>query len=251
MLSIARSARLAAAVAVCAVAAPAFATALPMSLTINAGSTSALHNLNPNSVSGGAGIYNGTLSDANNWNAYYNFNASSTVTSSGGTQIGASAYQNGSFSITNLTSSEVTYLITLTLPTEVVAAMSGSFTGSVSGTLVTNGAGLLATAGPGTALWTAQTGGATVEDLFENPFTAQRSTQGATSIGSRNFGNPTPLATPSFGNSIGITFHFRLSGNSTASFTSSLSGVGTPVPAPAAFAVLAGFGLAPSRRRRR
>jgi hypothetical protein len=251
MLSIARSARLAAAVAVCAVSAPAFAAALPMTLTINAGSASAFHELTPNSVSGGAGIYNGTLTDNGDWNIFYNMNASSTVTSTGGVQTGASAYQNGSFSITNLTAGEVTYLITMSLPTEVAAPMMGSFTGSVSGTLITSGVGLLATAGPGTALWTAQTGGATVEDLFENPFIAQRTTQGATSIGSRSFGNPTPLATPAFGDTIGFTFHFRLSAGATASFTTALSGVGTPVPAPAAIAVLAGFGLAPSRRRRR
>lgn len=250
MLSIARSLRLAATVAVCAVSAPAFAAALPMSLTINAGSASALHDLAPNSVSGGTGIYNGTLSDAGDWNVFYNFNASSTVNSTGGVQTGASAFQNGSFSITNLTAGEITYLITLTLPTEVTDSMLGSFTGSVSGTLITSGPGLLATAGPATSLWTAQTGGTTVAPLFENPFIAQRSTQGATSIGSRSFGNPDPLATSTFGNTIGITFNFRLSAGATASFTTNLSGVGTPVPAPAALAVLACAGLVPSRRRR-
>ncbi|MFM7261566.1 MAG: hypothetical protein ACKO3W_13280 [bacterium] len=251
MQSIARSVRLAAAVAVCAVTAPVFATALPMTLTINAGSASALHNLNPTSVSGGAGIYNGSLSDPGDWNINYNMNASSTVTTSSGVQTGASAYQNGSFAITNISTSEVTYLITLSLPTEVTAPMAGSFTGSISGTLITSGAGLLATAGPGTALWTAQTGGTPIASLFENPFIAQRTTQGATSIGSRNFGNPTPLATPTFGDTIGVSFHFRLSAGATASFTTALSGFGTPVPAPAAITVLACAGLAPSRRRRR
>jgi len=195
MLSTAHRARFAAMAATCTVVAmtsmtlvtstSAYATALPMSLTINAGSTSSLESLNPNSVSGGVGIYNGTLANAGNWNAYYNLNASSTLVGAS-----ASAFQTGSFSITNLTSGTVTYLITMALPTDAGTPQSGSFTfnGSVSGTLITSGGpGMLQTVGAGTSLWTAQTGGSVVDTLFDDPFMVQRSSAGATNFGSQSF----------------------------------------------------------------
>lgn len=249
MLSIAHSARHAAAAATFVVVATtstsAFATALPMSLTINAGSTSSLESLNPTSVSGGIGIYNGSLSNAGNWNAYYNMNASSTVSGAS-----ASAYQTGSFSITNLTAGTVTYLITLALPTDVAGPQTGSYTfnGSVSGTLITSGQGRLETVGAGTSLWTAQTGGSVVDTLFDDPFLVQRSSQGATNFGSQSF---TGVASSSFGDTIGMTFSFRLSAGSTASFTTSLNGSGTAVPAPGALALIGCAGLVRNRRRRR
>jgi hypothetical protein len=255
MLSTAHRARFSAMVATCTVAAmtstslmtstSAHATALPMSLTINAGSTSSLESLNPNSVSGGVGIYNGTLANAGNWNAYYNINASSTIAGSS-----ASAYQTGSFSITNLTAGTVTYLITLALPTDVGTPQSGSFTfsGSVSGTLITGGAGMLQTVGAGTSLWTAQTGGSVVDTLFDDPFMVQRSSAGATNFGSQSF---TGMSSSTFGDTIGMTFSFRLSAGSTASFTTALNGSGTVIPAPGALALLGCAGLVGNRRRRR
>jgi len=252
MLSITHTSRFAATCAVVATASmasmvstSAFAAALPMALTVNAGSTSSFESLNPNSVSGGIGIYNGTLSSANNWNAYYNFNASSSVSGAS-----ASAYQTGSFSITNLTSGTVTYLITLALPTEVVGAQVGTYTfnGSVSGTLITSGQGRLETVGSGSSLWTAQTGGSAVETLFDDPFFVQRSSQGATNFGSRSF---SAVVSPEFGDTIGMMFSFRLSAGSTASFSTSLNGSGTAIPAPGALALLGCAGLVGNRRRRR
>lgn len=256
MLSTAHRARFAAMAATCTVVAmtsmtlvtstSAYATALPMSLTINAGSTSSLESLNPNSVSGGVGIYNGTLANAGNWNAYYNLNASSTLTGAS-----ASAFQTGSFSITNLTSGTVTYLITMALPTDVGTPQPGSFTfnGSVSGTLITSGGpGMLQTVGAGTSLWTAQTGGSVVDTLFDDPFMVQRSSAGATNFGSQSFSG---VSSSTFGDTIGMTFSFRLSAGSTASFTTSLNGSGTIIPAPGALALLSCAGLVGNRRRRR
>jgi hypothetical protein len=253
MLSVTHSSRFAATCAVVATASmasmvstSAFAAALPMALTVTADLRPRIESLNPNSVSGGIGIYNGTLSSADNWNAYYNFNASSSVSGAS-----ASAYQTGSFSLTNLTSGTVTYLIALALPTEVVGAQVGTYTfnGSVSGTLITSGGpGMLQTVGAETSLWTAQTGGSVVDTLFDDPFMVQRSSAGATNFGSQSFSG---MNSSTFGDTIGMTFSFRLSAGSTASFTTSLNGSGTIIPAPGALALLGCAGLVGNRRRRR
>jgi hypothetical protein len=47
-----------------------------------------------------------------------------------------------------------------------------------------------------------------------------------------------------------ITLNFILSGGDTASFSTALGGVGVPVPAPGALALLASAGLVARRRRR-
>lgn len=247
MLSYASSARLAAAAVVCAVSAPAFAGAPDMSLTVNAGSISKNQTLVAVDPTSAVGIYNGTLTGAEGiWSAFYNLNASSSVTMSSSEQSGANSWMSGSFSISNTTQSEVTYFITLSLPTAVTSAMSGLFNGSISGTLVTGGAGYLRTVGD-TSLWTASSGGMTVKTLFDAPVNVNRGSAGATSLGSQSF---TATSSPMFGDNLATILSFKLSAGATASFTTSFSGIGTPVPAPGAVALLGCAGLALRRRRR-
>ena len=228
----------------------ALADAPSLSLTVNAGSTSKYQPLNPNSVSGGAGIYNGTVFGANDaWGVYYNLNAASNVTTEGSAQTGVTSWMNGSLSLTNMTDAEVDYIVSLTMPTSVVDAMWGRFNGSVSGTLVTTGAGFIQTI-DSSPLWTASTAGAPVATLFNAPVNVSRASNGATSLGSQSFGTPVGIVVPTYGSTVDLIFHFRLSAGDTGSFTTGINGVGFAVPAPGALALLATAGVVARRRRR-
>ena len=249
------SLRATAAAVVVALAAPAFADAPVMSLTVNA--ISGKDNfaksiaIAPNSSSAtDVGTYVGsangvTTAGSNIWNCNYNFSAAS----------GADfASQSGSLSFTNTSGLDMQFVVTMLLPTAAATEMTGLFAGSVSGLLYTSastgGAGALMPIG-GVPLWRASTGDVEVASLLPSWTGAARTTAGASFIGSSSFGNGTPSVPASaFGNSIAVTFSFMLTDGATASFLTTLQGVGNPIPAPGAFALLAAAGIVARRRRR-
>jgi len=253
MLFLGSGLRLAAAAAAStalAVAASAQADAPNMLLTVSAGSFGKSLNVAPSSVSSsGVGTYYGSLSGTNGsstiWNCNYNFSAAS----------GADfATQTGAISITNTSGADLAFAMTLSLPTAAVEQMTGRFNGSVAAALITGsasgGIGSMSPSGS-SPLWSASTGGTQIASLFESWNATSRKTPGASLIGSASFGGPSPSApADTFGDSIAVTFRFVLSNNATASFTTSIGGVGTPVPAPGALALLASAGLVARHRRR-
>ena len=245
-----RSTAVAAAATAIAVVAPVHADAPNMLLTVSAGSFGKSLNVVPNAVSSsGVGTYYGSVSGTNGsstiWNCNYNFSAASGA---------AFATQTGAISVTNTSGADLAFAMTLLLPTAAVEQMTGQFNGSVAAALITGsasgGVGSMSPFGA-SPLWTASTGGTQVASLFDSWNSASRKTPGASLIGSASFGGTSPSApADSFGDSIAVTLRFVLSNNATASFTTSFGGVGTPVPAPGAFALLASAGLVARRRRR-
>jgi hypothetical protein len=244
MNAIARRARFVASVGAIVCAASAYADAPPLQLQVTTGSFGKSFSLNPNSVSpGGVGSYMGSVDGgANTWNFNYNFSAASGA---------EAAAQSGTFSITNLSGAERTYNIRLTLPTTSPGTLTGLFNGSLSGTLITSGAGYMRSV-TATPMWSALTNAFTVGQLFASPVNVVRNGSGATSMGSQGFGGSSPSTpAPLFGETIAINMNFVLSANATASFSSALGGVSVPIPAPGAFALIGGAGLLAQRRRRR
>jgi len=244
MFAIARRARFVASLGALACAATAYADAPPLQLLVNTGGFGKSFSLNPNSVSsGGVGSYMGSVDGgAGTWNFNYNFSAASGA---------EAAAQSGSFSISNLSGAERTYNIRLTLPTASSGTLTGLFNGSLSGTLITSGAGYMRSV-TATAVWSALTDSITVGQLFASPMNITRTGSGATSMGSQGFGGSSPSTpAPLFGSTIAIEMNFVLSANATASFSSALGGASVPIPAPGAFALIGGAGLLVQRRRRR
>lgn len=244
MLSLCSSPRLAAAVVAVAACAPAFADAPPMTLTVNAGMVAKQHLLNPNSVSAsGVGSYIGSVTgDSGLWRVNYNFSAASAV---------QSATQAGTLAITNLTNGELAFAVTLSLPTAAAAEFEGLYNGSLSGALITSGGGYLRSV-EGLPLWVSSSDGTQIAPLFTNAVNLTRSSSGSTLLGTQSFGGSSPsLPAPEFGSHVAIRLSFILSAGDTASFSSSLGGIGVPVPAPGALALLASAGLLAPRRRRR
>jgi len=249
------SLRATAAAVVVALAAPAFADAPVMSLTVNAISgtnnfAKSFDILPDSSSTTDVGAYFGnangvTTAGSNIWNCNYNFSAAS----------GADfASQSGSLSFTNTSGLDMQFVVTMLLPTAAASEMTGLFAGSVSGLLYTSSAtggdGAL-TPIAGVPLWRASTGDVEVTSLLADWTGASRTTPGATSIGSASFGTDTAWQEAStFGNSIAVTFSFMLTNGATASFLTTLQGVGNPIPAPGAFALLAAAGIVARRRRR-
>jgi hypothetical protein len=250
MLFLGNGLRSAAVVAAVALAAPVLADAPVMVLTVSAGSAGKTLNLAPNSTSSsGVGSYFGAVSGTNGtsaiWNCNYNFSAAS----------GADfATQSGAISLTNTSGQDLAFAMTLALPVAAMGPMTGQFNGSVAAALITNsasgGVGTMSQSG-GFPLWVAKSGGVQVASLFNSWSSVSRTTPGASLIGSASFGGSTPsVPAESFGDPLSVTFYFVLSNNATASFTTAFGGVGIPVPAPGAFALLATAGLVARRRRR-
>ena len=250
MLFLGNGLRVVAASAAVALAAPVFADAPSMLLTVSAGSFGKTLNIGPNSTSSsGLGSYYGSVVGSNGsspiWNCNYNFTAAS----------GADfATQAGSVSLTNTSGQDLAFAMTIALPTAAMDPMTGQYNGSVTAALITGsasgGAGFMTQSGE-LPLWVVRSGNTQVASLLNGWGPATRSTAGATLIGSSSFGGSTPSApAETFGDPLSVTFYFVLSSNATASFTTSLGGVGTAVPAPGAFALLATAGLVARRRRR-
>ena len=250
MLFLGSGLRSTAAAAAVALAAPVFAEAPNMLLTVSTPSFGKSIPLAANSVSAsGIGTYYGSAVGTNGispiWNCNYNFSAAS----------GADfASQSGSFSITNTSGSTMAFLVMLALPTSASQQMTGLFSGNMAAALITNsstgGVGSMAPVGT-SPLWTATSGGSPVASMLSTWSAVTRSAPGASLIGSASFGGSQPSQPADvFGDSIVVTLHFELSNNATASFTSTLSGVGSPVPAPGALALLGTAGFVARRRRR-
>jgi len=250
MLFLGNGLRFAAVTAAVALAAPVFADAPVMVLSVSAGAAGKTLNLAPNSTSSsGVGSYYGAVSGTNGsstiWNCNYNFSAAS----------GADfATQTGSISLTNSSSQDLAFAMTLSLPTAAMDPMTGQFNGSIAAALITGaasgGIGSMSQSGE-LPLWVARSGGVQVASLFNSWASVSRTTPGASLIGSASFGGSTPSApAETFGDPMSVTFYFVLSSNATASFTTSLGGFGTAVPAPGALALLATAGLVARRRRR-
>lgn len=250
MLFLGSGLRFTAAAAAVALSAPVFAEAPNMSLTVSAGLFGKSISLVPNAVSAsGVGTYYGTAAGTNGvspiWNCNYNFSAASGVDF---------ATQTGSFSITNTSGSSLAFVVMLALPTSATQQMTGQFNGNMAAALITNsstgGVGSMAPVGI-SPLWTATSGGTPVATMFDTWSAVSRTAPGASLIGSASFGGSQPSQPADlFGDSIVVTLRFELSNNATASFTSTLSGVGTPVPAPGALALLGTAGFVARRRRR-
>lgn len=250
MLFLGNGLRVVAATAAVAIAAPLFADAPAMSLTVSAGSFGKTLNIGPNTTSSsGVGSYFGSASGSNGssqlWNCNYNFSAAS----------GADfATQTGSISLTNTSGADLAFAMTLALPTSTMEQMSGQFNGSVAAALITGSAsggfGTMTQSGE-LPLWVARSGNVQVASLLGGWGPVTRSTSGASLVGSAAFGGSTPSQPgENFGDPLSVTFYFVLSNNATAAFTTSVSGIGTPVPAPGAFALIAAAGLVARRRRR-
>jgi hypothetical protein len=215
-----------------------------MTLTVNAGMVAKQHVINPNSVSGsGVGSYIGSVNgDSGLWRVNYNFSAASAV---------QSATQAGTLAITNLSNGELAFAVTLSLPTAAAAEFEGLYNGSLSGALISSGAGYLRSV-ESLPMWVSTTDGTQIAPLFTSPVNITRASTGSTLMGTQSFGGSSPsLPAPDFGSHVAITLNFILSANDTASFSSSLGGIGVPVPAPGAFALAAAAGLIAPRRRRR
>ena len=242
MLSYGSSARLAAAVAACAIVAPVYADAPSMTLTVNSGMFGKNLQLDPTAIDNGVGSYVGSAFGMNNlWRLDYNLVA---------TVDDASGSQSGAFALTNLSGSTQTYSMSVSLPTTVSGDYTGLFNGSLTAVLITGGAGSMSSVA-GLPLWTASSGGVVAGELFSDPFTATRNGPGATSLGSRSFGGATPSEpTSRFGEMLTISLNFTLSAGATASFSSAFAGTCIPVPAPGALVALGMAGLASRRRRR-
>jgi len=249
------SLRASAAAAVVALAAPAFADAPIMSLSVNAISgtnnfAKSIDILPSSSSATDVGTYVGSANGiatggSNIWNCNYNFSAAS------GAEF---ASQSGSLSFTNTSGLDMAFVVTMLLPTAAATEMSGLYAGSISALLYTSsatgGAGSL-TPIAGAPLWRASTGDVEVGSLLADWTGVSRTAPGASFAGSAAFGNGTPsVPASSFGSSIAVTFSFMLSNGATASFLTSLQGVGIPVPAPGALALLATAGFIARRRRR-
>jgi MYXO-CTERM domain-containing protein len=184
--------------------------------------------------------YQGSLLDAGGaWLLSWDFNASDS------TNAGTKAFTAGNYVIQNLSTDTIAVELTVTLPIALVG--SALYGGSVSGGLTTSGPGFISD--DGTALWSASTGAALIDTLFNAPFNVARADAGSSSLGFESFGDPIPSAPgPDFGADISVTLKFLLGANSSASFTSVLVAA---IPTPGALALLGLGGLTAFSRRRR
>lgn len=246
MLSTSLWSRLAAASCACVLAASAHAQAPVLGLSVSAGSISENASLIANSTtSSGTGFYFGSLSGSTSglvpvWNVNYNVLAASSSTTGS---------MSGSLTVQNLTSGELTFIMSLSLPTAAALNMTGLYNGSISGSLTTTGAGYLVSSDTN-PLWGSSSQATAITSMFAAPVNISRTSSGTTSLGSQTFGGSQPsFAAPLFGTDVTVSLRFRLSANSSATFSTAIGGVGT-VPAPGAIALFGAFGLVPRRRRR-
>ena len=152
-----------------------------------------------------------------------------------------------SFTITNPSAITQTYTVVVTLPIAPVVPFPSQTLGGVSGTLVDfNGSGdaQIATAGPGTAIYTALIDGADYQQLLPHSFSFNTPSFLPDPFGPSVFG---PLSgQPGAFLSIGIRNTFTLSPGDSVGLTSTF----LLVPTPGAMGLLALGGLVATRRRR-
>lgn len=147
--------------------------------------------------------------------------------------------------IENLTGSEQTFGLMVTLPTT-QALGPQLMGGSAAVGLTTNADGGSITSLLGTPIWAAMIDGTNVADLFPDEYEQAHTGTGSSSASSQ-FGLPIPsMAAPPVNASIGVDINLALTSLDQASITS----VFVVTPAPGGLAVF-GLALCGTRRRRR
>ena len=164
-----------------------------------------------------------------------------------GLSLDPDPFVSNSFTLTNPTNAPQTYTVTVTLPISPAVAFPSQTFGSLSGSLVDlngDGASLVSTSGPGTAIYTATIDGVDYMQLRADPFSASAPPFATTQINAVSFGllSGQPGATTS----IGIRNTFTLSAGDSVNFVSTF----LLVPSPGTISLLAVGGLVAARRRR-
>ncbi len=152
---------------------------------------------------------------------------------------------NGTFSITNTSSSTQTFSVAFELDSDVqwtTSMLNGAFSGTLNDG---NGDGMAAIGrAAGTAgFYSALIDAAIVQFLGANPYSYAGAAFGSSQVGPESFG---PVAGGALQQTIGIKFKFTLSAGDSVSFASLFN----VAPAPGAIALIGCCGLAGSRRRR-
>jgi hypothetical protein len=162
---------------------------------------------------------------------------------------GASQFVNANLAVTNNTDSYQTFigLVTFLLPKEFHGGtlMNGSVSVSVQDVF---GTGAEVRTVDDVPIYQAFIDGAMVQDLFPGDFSLI-ATGGVTESTSDSFGIPSPIGGPEAMETISVMLNFELSPYDTANVVGTFE-VAAALPAPGALALLAGFGLISSRRRR-
>lgn len=228
-----------------AVTQSASADAPVLTLLVDSGMFGKQVQLTPNSVSSsGTGTYYGSvIGPSDVWSLDYNLLANGGPTT---------AWNQGSFTFRNLAETVLDFHITLVMPLSSTGAMNGFYNGSLGGALIANANGGQFTSLAGLPLYQSSANGNSVAALFNSPLSITRLTAGSSSIGYQSFGGTSPtLPGPEFMTNISYQLHFSLTGGDTVVFTAALGGLGTPVPAPGAFALLGVAAVTGLGRRRR
>jgi MYXO-CTERM domain-containing protein len=170
-----------------------------------------------------------------------------------GTSSG-SAYVTANLAVTNNTASYQSFwaLVTVALDEPITGAtfMNGQASAAVTDSLG-NGAEIRTiTSGPfaGDPVYTGLIDGSPAHTLFDSPFSLTAGPFGSNSI-SATFGQPVPILGPEALTTISVWLKIELSPFDTANIVGTFEVA--PVPGPAALPLLAAFGLAMGRRRRR
>jgi hypothetical protein len=164
-----------------------------------------------------------------------------------GLQLDPDPFISNSFNLTNNTAVTQTYTVTVTLPISPAVAFPSQTFGSVSGSLVDgngDGASLVTTTGPGSAIYTAIIDGTDYMQLITDPFSISAPPFATTPIGPANFGLLS--GQPGANSTIGIRNTFTLSPGDSVNFVSTF----LIIPSPGAVSLLALGGLVAARRRR-
>ena len=221
------------------------ADAPPLTLLVDTGMFGKQVQLIPNTVSAsGTGSYYGTVLGASDiWSLDYSLLAQGSA---------FSAWNQGSITFRNLTAEVRDFHITLIMPVATSASMTSLYNGSLGGSLIANAGGGQFTSLSGLSLFQSSANGNAIASLFNSPLSVTRTTAGASSIGYQAFGGTTPsLPGPEFVGNIAYQLHFSLTGGDAVVFTAALGGLGTPVPAPGALALVGVAAVTGLGRRRR
>lgn len=209
------------------------AATISYGLTINAGgqvetlaNIAGLYTFTPNST-GGSYVLNGPITltsfKINSWSSSYSNDP----------------FVTNNLNVTNTTGSTQTFMVNVTSPVVPQAAPT-QLSGSIGLTLTNGSSPSGATLGSSSpnAVYTALIDGASVQTLFNNPFTLSCAAAFCSNSNNTSFGIPTPISGGAANTSIGITIQFTLSPGASAGVTS----VFNVVPEPATVA-LVGVGI--------
>jgi hypothetical protein len=162
---------------------------------------------------------------------------------------GLSQFINANLAVTNNTDTFQTFsgLVTFMLPKEFVGGtlMNGSVSVSVQD-VFQNGAEVRAV--DDLPIYQSFIDGNSIKALFDDDFSLI-ATDGGTESDSDSFGIPAPMPGPEALVSISLMLNFEVSPYDTANVVGTYE-IASAIPAPGALALIAGFGLISSRRRR-